>query len=174
VDTAGRALLGCQVCGSRRIVHLDADELGDYNASRQISLHCDTCGKSTTWLESGQETAKQPEVPAPNPARLEVAVPPAIENRRKYRRVAAVIPVCIRKAGADDDVSTSLDISRGGMRLTSSRYYSVGTYIKVAVPYSSTAVNVFVDARVVHVSQASPEGVFQLGVMYLAENEPSS
>ena len=84
--------------------------------------------------------------------------------------VAAVIPVCIRKAGADDDVSTSLDISHGGMRLTSSRYYPQGTYIKVAVPYSSTAVNVFVDARVVHISQAPTQEGYQLGVMYLVEN----
>lgn len=174
VDTAGRALLGCQVCGTRRIVHLDSEQLADYNANRQISLACDKCGKSTAWLESGQEAAKPPVLAAPNPLRLAVTAPPTGENRRKHRRVAAVIPVCIRKAGADDDVSTSLDISHGGMRLTSSRYYPQGTYIKVAVPYSSTAVNVFVDARVVHISQAPTQEGYQLGVMYLVENEPSA
>jgi hypothetical protein len=173
-DTAGRALLACHVCGTRKIVHLDPAKLAAFGANRQISLDCDKCGKPTDWLESRQETTKQPELVAVNPVRLAAAPPPPGENQRKHRRVAAVIPVCIRQAGSDDDVSTTLDISHGGMRISSSHNYVAGTYIKVAVPYSPTAVNVFVDARVVHCSKGPSQELYQLGIMYLAENDPSS
>jgi hypothetical protein len=173
-DTVGRALLGCTVCGTRKIVHLDPEELAVFNAHRQLSLSCHKCGKSTTWLELRQETAKQPELGAANPVRLAAAPPPLAENQRKHRRVAVEIPVCIRQAGSDDEVTTSSDISHGGMRLTSSRHYCTGSYIKVAVPYSPTAVNVFVDALVVHSSKVRSQKLYRLGIMYLAENEPSS
>jgi len=173
-DTAGRALLGCKVCGTRKIVHLDPEELALFNANRQLSLNCDNCGKLTIWLESREEATKEPELGTPNSLRLAVVPPLVHDNRRKHRRVAAEIPVCIRQVGSDDDVAASVDISHGGMRLVSSRNYSVGSYIKVAVPYSPTAVNVFVDARIVHVSKVPPQELYQLGIMYLAENEPTS
>lgn len=173
---AGRALLECKACGTRRVVHLDPAELALYSASPQLSLNCENCKKSTTWLESRQETTKQPDLGAADPVRLAVAPMPAPvgDNRRRHRRVTADIPVCIRQVGSDDDVSTTFDISQGGMGLMSSRNYRVGSYIKVAVPYSPTAVNVFVDARVVHVSEAPFQDLFRLGIMYLAENEPLS
>ena len=173
-DTAGRALLGCKVCGTRKIVHLKPEELAQYNAHRQLSLDCDNCGKSTTWLESPQEATRQPVLRAANPVRLSSVPSLPDDNRRKHRRVAAEIPVCIRQAGADDDVAATVDISNGGMGLISSRNYSLGTYIKVAVPYSPTAVNIFVDARVVHSSAGPSPELFRLGIMYLAENEPPS
>jgi len=88
--------------------------------------------------------------------------------------VAAEIPVCIRQDGSDDDVAATADISHGGMLLLSRRHYPSGSYIQVAVPYSPTAVNVFVDARVVHSSKVPSQDLYRLGIMYLAENEPSS
>ena len=173
-DTVGRALLGCEVCGTRKIVHLDPVELAAYNTNRQLFLSCDKCGKSTIWLESQQATTMQPALGAANPARLAAAPPALTKSQRKHRRVAAEIPVCIRQVGSHDDVAPTVDISRGGMGLISSRSYSVGSYIKVAVPYSPTRVNVFVDARVAHVSKVPSQELYRLGIMYLAENEPSS
>ena len=173
-DTAGRALLGCKVCGTRKIVHLDPVKLMAYDANRQLSLNCAKCGKATIWLESQQETTKRPELGPANPARLAVGPPPLAKNQRKHRRVAAEIPVCIRQAGSDDDVATTVDISHGGLRFTSSRHYHSGSYIQVAVPYSPKALNVFVDARVVHCFKVPSQELYRLGIMYLAENEPSS
>ncbi len=173
-DTAGRALLVCKVCGSRRIVHLDPGELEVYNASRQLSLRCDKCRKSTIWWESQQETTKPAELGPANPSRLAVAPLPLAKNQRKHRRVAAEIPVCIRQAGADDDVGTTVDISHGGLRFTCNRHYRDGSYIQVAVPYSPTAENVFVDARVVYSSKVPSQELYRHGIMYLAENGPSS
>ncbi len=173
-DTAGRALLGCKVCGTRKIVHLDPVKLAAYNTNRQLSLSCDKCGKATIWLESQQETTKQPGLGPANPARLAVGPRPLAKNQRKHRRMAVEIPVCIRQAGSDDDVATTVDISRGGLCFTSGRQYSPGSYIQVAVPYSPTAVNVFVDARVVHSSKVPSQELYRHGIMYLAENEPST
>ena len=173
-NTAGRALLGCQVCGTRKIVHLGPGELEVYNATRQLSLSCDKCRKSTIWLESQQATTTRPEMRTANAARLAVGPPQLANNKRKHRRVAAEIPACIRQAGSDDDVAATVDISHGGMLLTSRRQYQSGSYIQVAVPYSPTAVNVFVDARVVHSSKVPSQQIYRLGIMHLAENEPSS
>jgi len=173
-NTAGRAVLGCEVCGTRKIVHLGPEELAVYNATRQLSLSCDKCRKVTTWLESQQATTMRPEIKAANPARLAVGPPSLAKNQRKHRRVGARIPVCIRQAGSDDDVATTVDISHGGMLLSSRRHYQSGSFIQVAVPYSPTAVNVFSDARVVHSSKTPSQDVYRLGIMYLAENGPSS
>jgi hypothetical protein len=172
--TAGRVLLACQVCGMRKIVHLDSGDLDVYNARRQLSLNCDKCRKFTIWLESPQETTKQPEVGPANAARLVAAPPPAAQNQRKHRRVAAEVPVCIRQAGSADTVGTTVDISHGGLRFTSSRQYLAGSYIQVAVPYSPTAVNVFLDARVVHSFKLPSQELYGHGIMYLAENEATS
>lgn len=170
-NTAGRALLGCAVCGSRKIVHLDPLELAVYNAHRQLSLNCDICGKPTIWLESRQETTKPPAIGPANPARLVGSPPPPGRDQRKHRRVAAEIPVCIRQAGSEDDVATTVDISRGGLCFTSSREYRPGSYIQVAVPYSPTAFNVFVDARIAHSSKVPSQDIYRFGIIYLAENE---
>ncbi|MFZ0960035.1 MAG: PilZ domain-containing protein [Terriglobia bacterium] len=172
-DTAGRALVGCTVCGTRKIVHLDPTELAIYNANRQLSLNCDTCKKSTIWLESQQEAAKQPGSGPANPARLGAARTPQGRDQRKHRRVAAEIPVCIRQAGSDDDVATTVDISSGGLCFISSREYRTGSHIQVAVPYSPTALNVFVDARIAHSSKMPSQGIYRFGIIYLAENEPN-
>jgi hypothetical protein len=105
--------------------------------------------------------------------RLAAAPPPLVENPRKHRRVAAEIPIRIRRGGSDDEVTTSFEISHGEMRLASSRHYRTGSYVKVAIPYSPTAVNVFVDTLVVHSSKVPSRELYRLGVMYLAENELS-
>lgn len=172
--TAGRALLECKVCATRRVVHLDSLELEVYSANRQLSLRCDKCGKSTIWSESQQETARQIELAPANPTRLAGAPSPPANNQRKHRRVAAEIPACVRQAGSDDEVATTIDISRGGLRFTSRRHYATGSYIQVAVPYSSRALNVFVNARTAHSCKTPNREIYQFGIMYLAENEPSS
>jgi PilZ domain len=173
-DIAGRALLYCKSCGSHKVVHFDKNELAEYIANRQLSLHCSTCGRSTIWLESEQQLRRRPELKSANLARL-AAMPSAVaHNQRKHSRVCVEIPVCIRQVGWDDDLATTVDISRGGLRFSSKRAYAAGSYIQVAVPYSHTAVNVFVDARVVHSAKLASENVYRFGIMYLAENEAAS
>jgi len=152
-------------------VHLDSAELATYNTHRQLSLNCTVCNKSTIWVESKQETTKQPELGPANPARLAAGPPPRIKNQRKHRRVATEILVCIRQAGAADDVATTVDISRGGLLFASRRPYRPGSYIQVAVPYVPSALSVFVDARVVHSSKPPSQELYRVGIMYLAENE---
>lgn len=170
-ETAGRVFVMCRTCGTRRIVHLNAAQLTSYETSHRVSHPCETCGKSTVWVESQQPVASSPELKVANPARLAPAPAPAArENQRKHRRLQAEIPVCIRQAGTDDEVATSVDISRGGLCFISRRAYPAGTYIQVAIPFSPTAVNVFVEARVVHTFPMLSGDLYRHGVMYLAEH----
>jgi hypothetical protein len=170
-ETTGRTVLQCTICNTRKIVHLDSRELTLYTASRQLPLQCHTCGKTTNWFEAGKEAVKQPELSGANPVKPTTAPSPPV-NQRKHRRVAAEIPICIRQAGSADDVATTLDISRGGLCFTSSRQYRSGSYIQVAVPYSPTALNVFVDACVIHCSKVPEQKLYRHGIKYLAENQP--
>jgi hypothetical protein len=170
-DVAGRALLECGVCKSRKVVHLDPRGLAGYNADRQLSLDCAKCGKSTTWVASHQEAQKAPGDRPANSARLANLPSSVANNQRKHNRVAAEIPVCIRQAGSEDTVGTTVDISHGGLRFTSSRHYLTGSYIQVAVPYSPAALNVFVDARIVHGFKEPSQELYHYGIKYVAENE---
>ena len=175
IETAGRIFVMCQTCGTRRIVHLNAQQLTAYEASRRLTYPCDNCGRATVWTAPKQEAAKSSAIKTANPTRLSPTPEPANrENRRKHPRLAAQIPVCIRQAGTDDEVANTVDISRGGLCFTSSRAYPAGSYIQVAIPYSPTGVNIFVDARVVHTHQMPSSDLYRHGVMYLAENAPSS
>jgi hypothetical protein len=173
-DTAGRALLACKICGTRKVVHLDATELAAYNSDHHLSLNCTICGKSTIWRELQQETTKRPEVGPANPARLAPALPAQPKDQRKHRRVATEIPICIRQTGSHDDVATTVDISRGGLLFTSHRNYRPGSFVQIAVPFSPKALNVFVDARVAHSSKVASQELYRVGIMYLAENESQS
>jgi hypothetical protein len=172
-DTAGRALLECHVCGARKIVHFHPAALAAYNAERRLSLHCARCRRPTNWVESPQDRTKRPDLGPANAARLAPATHPLDNNERRHRRLAAEIPICIRQAGLEDQAAFTVDISRGGLRFTSSRPYASGSYVQVAIPYSPTALNVFVDAQVAHSTRLLSQDLFHMGIMYLAENEPA-
>lgn len=174
IETAGRAFVMCKTCNTRRIIHLNSQELTTYHANHQLLSPCDSCGKSTLWVESQQDPAKSIEVKVANSTRLTPPAPPPVENLRKHRRVTAEIPVCIRQVDTEDQMATSMDISRGGLCFNSTRPYPAGSYIQVAVPYSPTAVNIFVDARVVHTAKVADSDTYKHGVMYLAENAGGS
>ena len=122
-------------------------------------------------MELEQPTTAAPALNPANPARL--SSPPLASNRRRQRRLAADVPVCIRRSGDSDDLATTVDISHGGVCFASRQRYQTGDYIQVAVPYSATAANVFVDARIAHGSQGPSADVYHYGIRYLAENEPA-
>ena len=79
--------------------------------------NCPQCGSARFWLEAEREAATRPKL---RPAVIR-ATGALANNQRKHRRVAAEMPVCVRQAGADDDVASTVDISHGGLRFTSSR-----------------------------------------------------
>ncbi len=170
-EVAGRALLNCKTCGARKIVHLGPADLKAFGNDRQVSMPCDKCKKSTIWVEAQDETAEHVDLMPANADRLAPAPSSGGENRRRHRRVAAEVAVCIRQSGSEDDIAVTGDISHSGLCFISSRKHQTGSFIQVAVPYSPTAANIFVDARIMHVSAVPDESRYRHGVMYLGENE---
>lgn len=170
-EVAGRALLNCKTCGTRKIVHLSPVDLKAFGDNRQVSMPCDKCKKSTIWVAAQGDTAKHLDLMPANADRLAPTPSSRGENRRRHRRVAAEVAVCIRESGLDDDMAVTSDISRSGLCFISSRRHQAGAYIQVAVPYSPTAANIFVEARVMHVSAVPSESRYRHGIMYLGENE---
>lgn len=171
-DTAGRTLLQCELCGARKVVHLQPMELEVYNANQKLSLRCDACRKTTIWIEAAHEPAAEHAPARAEPAAGESPphpppVPPRTRNERKHPRISTRMPVGIRQAAFDEDVATTVNISRGGVCFKSRRRYHTGSYIQIAVPYSSSGVNIFVPARVTRSSEIPSEKMFLHGVVFL-------
>ena len=73
---------------------------------------------------------------------------------------------CVRHAGLVDEVVRVKDASRGGFCFVSPRYHPDGAYIRVAMPYTPNASNVFVTARVVWRREIPRMKRYEYGVKY--------
>lgn len=170
-DTVGRALLECVACRNREVVHLDTMELEVFSIGQKISWHCKSCREVTTWRQAEHEPRTERTLRDDESAAVPVSPPVSAPNsrttnERKYLRIACQMSVCVRQGGFQDEVATTCDISRGGFSFISPGHYHPGSYIQVAVPYSPSAANIFVAARVVYSTELKSEKLFKHGVMY--------
>jgi PilZ domain len=92
--------------------------------------------------------------------------PGAFEVRRERRRDVRV-PVCVRSAGADEDIVSSRNASRGGLCFESTRQYPKGAKIEVAIPYTHGGGNIFLAGNVVHVQKDRGGELTLYGVSYI-------
>ncbi|MGZ4823118.1 MAG: PilZ domain-containing protein [Terriglobales bacterium] len=150
---AGRTVLECSRCATRRLSELSEVEMMVLENIGVVNLACGRCGNETPWhipaqvievelVSSGADVSKP-------------AVPPAAPrtgNERKHARIAMKnTRACIRRLGMKDEVVDVVDISRGGVRFRTFADYQDMTYLEVAVPYTEGGANVFVPARIVRV-----------------------
>jgi hypothetical protein len=89
------------------------------------------------------------------------------ENRRKHARTRVNFKACVRRPGFPDDVVSCEDMSRGGLRFSSTKKYFEKMLIDVAVPYSPGDQAIFVPAQVMFVQELPEQKVYRCGVMYL-------
>jgi hypothetical protein len=106
-----------------------------------------------------------PDAPAPASPSAGVAAKP--ENRRKHARTRVNFKACVRRLGFPDDIVPCEDMSRGGLRFSSSKKYFEKMLIDVAVPYSPGDQAIFVPAQIMHVQELAEKKMYRCGVMYL-------
>lgn len=151
---------GCQVIRpfERPQTGVSADRTG------QVTKYCGECGSITFWtvIDEPSETRASESGETKSPGARTA-------NRRKHGRIKSNATACIREHGIPDDMCTCEDISRGGLRLKSSKAYTKGKWIEVAAPYSKGGANIFVLARIVRVTKCG--SLFELGIAYAKTGE---
>ncbi len=178
-QAVGRALLQCGGCGNREVTYLNEFELEVFQANRIITLHCKRCRDMTLWREAEYEARGKdvtPPVPArstahsdpglENPNVLGVQEEPRTENDRKHFRVRTTMTACVRRAGFEDEVVNSQNVSRGGFCFRSRRTYVLGANVDVAVPFTADSANIFTPARIVRVRALHADEETEYGVSY--------
>ncbi len=169
-ETLVNVLLECPRCQLRQIVALTELELSVFEANNNLSRHCCKCRDVTLWKQSLYEA---PSEPAPAAPPRTSAVPPTastpqpIANRRKHPRLKVKQKGCILFYGQEIPIEVT-DMSRGGIRFYSPRNFAEGAPLRVAIPYTPGAANIFVAARICW-SRPLPSGKTECGLMYVKD-----
>ena len=164
----GRALLQCQVCQTRRVVHLNEIEVQVFETNQGIHQFCKACSATTSWRRPASEALPESSLPREQP-KQESTAQPSRANKRKHARIRINVAACIREPGFPEEIVTCENLSRGGIRFRTPKLYEKGTRIEVAVPYSTGSGNIFVPARIVHVQHCGD--FFRLGAAYVGISE---
>jgi hypothetical protein len=161
-----RLLLECVRCHTRELTYLDAPEAEVFEPNQALSRHCKRCTDMSIWKLS-PVMAPTEQIPLLIPPRAiseaPAAAPARTQNERKDVRVSLKIKACIRTACGEEVVTTE-NVSRGGMRFMSVMFYAEGSVVEVAVPYWPSAGNIFTPARVENAKELPAEGVTLYGV----------
>jgi len=156
----GRVLLECQHCHARELVYLSEFEAEVFEANGCLSRRCKRCTEATLWKRARPEASG--EVPdSSSSARLRT------ENERQRVRVSLKMAACIRSRQYGEEVVTTENVSRGGLRFRSAKRYAVGWEIEVAVPYSPGGSNIFAPARVENAVTSAADGLTAYGLSYI-------
>ncbi len=158
-----RVLLECGVCRSRKVAYLNAFEAEVLAVHERLSFFCRRCVDATIWRLAPARPAEFPETDAPLPF-----LPPARprDERRQYR-TSIQMTVCLRHPQLGEEVSETADISRGGFRFRTRKFYTPGAAMEAALPYSPELANIFCPVEVEHSEPAEDEGWFTCGVSYI-------
>jgi PilZ domain-containing protein len=160
----GRILLECRLCQAYKVFHLNEIEIQVFEANQSIQQFCKACSTTTSWKRIANEGLREPHVPRDLRAQEPASTTRGATNRRKHGRVRTNVPACVRERGCSDEIVTCENLSRGGLRLRTSKAYKKGARIEVAIPYSAGSGNIFVPAQVLHVQDCGT--FFRLGVAY--------
>ncbi len=158
---SAKVSLECSVCHSMSSFFLSGIDCEMFDATRDLTRPCEKCKSSQIWREAKGVDIKPP---TPN-ATDSPAIEPAIEERRKSKRMPMKAPACIRCAGVEVIV-TCEDVSKGGFRFISGKEFPEGTRVEAAVPYTKFSNNIFSHAVVAYCRRL-PDGQFRHGMAYI-------
>jgi PilZ domain len=163
-EAVGRVVLECGACHTRELTYLNESQLEVLETNNSLARHCKRCADYTVWKKSSVEVGAT-EAPAAAPQ------PPPVykrtENLRREHRREVRVTTCIRSQEYNDDIVMSRNASRGGLCFESTRPYSKGWKIEVAIPYTRGGANIFLAAHIVRV-QPAPRGELNVyGVAYV-------
>jgi hypothetical protein len=122
---------------------------------------CPHCGHILSQEPAAAEKVeKTPATPAADPLLVALSVPTEYfsktearpQNERQHKRLSLKFKAAIR-IGDEEDIVDVVDLSKGGMRFTSHKFYKVGMLVEFAVPYTAHNTNIFVAGKILRVHQ---------------------
>jgi hypothetical protein len=139
-ETAFSAVLQCNNCTIMSSFLLTHKEVGAIGASAFITRPCPRCARETVWTYVASDRRQ---VPIPSDAKrlAEQATAQAEkerraeEERRRDHRLAIQVPIRIRTPEGGMEISTTVDLSRKGLRFLGAKEYAVGSMLFVTAPY---------------------------------------
>jgi len=135
VDRSG-ALIQCQTCHVEVFTALSKAALEELGSAGSLQRPCGTCARLTTWSYAiaTRQPPQQPEqgepdagpVPAPEPA-----------NKRTSDRHSVKLPILVRGRRGQEEISTTENVSPGGVAVSLAMDVNVGDELRVIYPYSA-------------------------------------
>jgi hypothetical protein len=171
---AGHGLFECSSCKGRDTFDLNDLESDIYAINEGMARYCKHCRSSTVWKRTSGEpddrsvSPKSGRTPEPSLTPTPAARP---EDRRKHVRAKVNFTACIRCPGSDDDIVVCEDMSRSGLRFKSRKPYFELSMIEVAVPYSPSALNIFVPALIDDVQELPAQKLFRCDVSFIKSSK---
>ena len=164
-DAAGRVVLECTHCKTRQVIHLDEFEVEVLEANHLLSRACGRCRDTTMWRLSADGILPE-----------QLSAKPALRTRndRKHVRLNLQVPACVRTPRYGEDVVTTVNFSRGGLRYKSRHDYTVGEVVDVSLPFSPGVANIFSPTRILYAEELVGEGTHVYGAQYLLTPKSSS
>jgi len=139
-ETAFSAVLQCNNCTIMSSFLLTHKEVGAIGASAFITRPCPRCLRETVWTYVASDRRQVP-IPSDGKRLAEQATARAEderrgeEERRRERRLAIQVPIRIRTPEGEKEISTTVDLSRKGLRFLGAKEYAVGSILFVTAPY---------------------------------------
>lgn len=129
------------------------------NATGVIARYCGQCDKPTYWTYV--ESARRPRA---YPPLADTATPPRVDrvkkfvNTRAHKRLQLHFPILIRPQRGHEEISTTENISVGGLGVVLSMDLAVGEIVTYICPYISHGQNIEQQAECRWSAPASPGG----------------
>jgi len=160
-----RALLECRHCHTQEVVYLNEFDAEVFEANNSLSRRCKRCNDTTLWKRVPVDALTSTEAPAVAPIRT--------QNERKDIRVSLKMLACVRgEMLHGDEVVITENVSHGGLRFKSAKFFSLGSSVEVAVPFDHRSTNIFTLGQISHAEYLPSEGLTLYGVAYVQKGWP--
>jgi hypothetical protein len=171
---AGRTLLECNHCHNRELVYLDAVEVEVLDTGQGLSRLCKRCTDIMIWKVVREIPASEPMAPPAPPLTGAGPVPPEpprTPSEGKDVKTGTGSSALLRHPILGDEIVTAENISPGGLSIRSVRRYRIEALIEVAIPYTKGGANIFVAARIEHVTETPGEKFLLYALAYVPAHE---
>ncbi|MFB3922201.1 MAG: PilZ domain-containing protein [Terriglobia bacterium] len=151
--------LECRACGRRQCDEISPMEWEALTATGTVANACPECGKTTYWTfaDSGRRPRQFPPFP-------EVAPPPRVDRVKKFvdtrahKRLKLTLPVLVRDAAGRTEITTTENVSLGGLAVILSMDLAVGDTVTCVCPYLPSGQNIEQQVECRWSASASPGG----------------
>jgi hypothetical protein len=171
-NAVARVLLECGHCHSQELVYLDELEAEVFETNKSLSRLCKRCNDTALWKQAASNPSSHviAHTSEGDSAPKTSAALTRTQNERKDIRVTLKMVACIRGMQCGEEVVTTENVSRGGIRFKSAKFYAPGSSVEVAVPFAHGTSNIFALAQISNAEFLPSEGLTLYGVAYVRKN----